>query len=50
MEKIKWCLNTMPKSDKEKSIEILTEKEVVKADPKKVLEELEKAGKERWNG
>ena len=31
MEKIKWCLNTMPKSDKEKSIEILTEKEVVKA-------------------
>lgn len=31
MEKIKWCLNTMPKSDKEKSIEILAENEVVKA-------------------
>ncbi len=31
MEKIKWCLNTMPKGDKEKSIEILAEKEVVKA-------------------
>ena len=31
MEKIKWCLNTMPKSDKEKSIEILTEEEVKKA-------------------
>jgi hypothetical protein len=31
MEKIKWVLNTMPKSDKEKSIEILTEKEVNKA-------------------
>ena len=30
MEKIKWCLNTMPKSDKEKSIEILTEEEVNK--------------------
>ncbi len=31
MEKIKWCFNTMPKGDKEKSIEILAEKEVVKA-------------------
>ena len=31
MEKIKWCLNTMPKTDKEKSIEILTEEEVKKA-------------------
>ena len=31
MEKIKWSLNTMPKSDKEKSIEILEEREVLKA-------------------
>ena len=31
MEKIRWSLNTMPKTDKEKSIEILAEKEVVKA-------------------
>ena len=31
MEKIRWQNNTMPKGDKEKSIEFLSEKELVKA-------------------